>query len=195
MPKGNVKFTKRARMAVEELQVTSDLGFLTLKSGSLFSPVLRGDNYEWVKIMDSDGLLVAPRKVKDGEGAAPKDQVELLVGVIIQSEDATSQTKPNPIGKAAIAHVPNGVWFDTRNEGRRRLDRCHILMLLPKGAAPKQQTKFNTAKRNVTNAADMMPDCEILEVPRGISVQELIGEIETSIRKWFKGRGRPKANK
>jgi hypothetical protein len=192
MAKGNIKFTSRVRSAVESLWTDGDLKLLKLRSGSLFSPVFRSD-YEWLKVMDSDGMLVAPRKVKNREGANPTSEIELLIGVVIQSEDATSQTKPNPIGKAAIGHVVNGIWVDVENEGRKRLDRIHVLMLLPKGAAPKQQKPFATAKRNVENAADMMPDCETLIVSRGISGDELAKTIKKTVRPWFKGRGRPKA--
>lgn len=194
MAKGNTKFTTRARTAIGSLSDDKDLQLLPLKSSSLFSPVLRNGAYEWLKVMDSDGVLVGQRKVKSGEGANPTEEIELLVGVVIQSEDATSQTKPNPLGKAAIPHVANGIWVDLKVEGRRRLDRVYILMLLPKGAASKRQKKFDTAKRNVQNAADMMPDCETLVVSRGIKADALSKDIKKKVRPWLKGRGRPKEN-
>jgi hypothetical protein len=163
MPKGNSKFTKRLRVAVDELLADADLDLRTTVTGSLFSPIFTGGGkYRWAKVMDSDGLLVAPRRVVSGEGGSPAAPVELLVGVIIQAEDATSQTKPNPLGKASLAHIPNGIWIDVLNEGRRRLDRVHVLLVLPKGVAPKHQKKFATAKRNVENAAAFMPDAETL---------------------------------
>jgi hypothetical protein len=87
--------------------------------------------------MDSDGLLIARRSVKSGEGGTPKNKVEILIGVVIQSEDTTSQTKPNPIGKAALAHIPHGIWADIKGDGRRRLDRVELLFVLPKGTTPK----------------------------------------------------------
>jgi hypothetical protein len=59
--------------------------------------------------MDSDGLLVSARKVNSGEGIAPTDIVELKLGVILQSEEATTQTMPNPIDRASPAHLPSGV--------------------------------------------------------------------------------------
>jgi hypothetical protein len=193
MAKGNKKFTARARDAVASLWRDGDLQLLEVSSGSLFSPVLRGSDYEWIKLMDSDGLLVAPRKVKTGEGTDPLNEVEILIGVVVQSEDTTSQTKPNPFGKAAITHVRNGVWVDVKGEGRRRLDRVHVLMLLPKGASSAHAKKFNTAKRNVRNASDVMPDCEAIEVSRQISGDDLYRKIKKEVRPWFKGRGRPKA--
>jgi hypothetical protein len=119
--------------------------------------------------MDSDGLLVSRRPIHAGEGAADSSATFLLVGAVIQSEDATSQTKPNPLGKASLGHIPNGIWIGIANEARRRLDRIQIVFVLPKGVAPWRQSKFQTAKRNVENAADMMPDAITVEVPRGIS--------------------------
>lgn len=193
MAKGNVKFTTRVGAAVKELASDPDLHLVPVRSGSLFTPVLRSGKYEWLKVMDSDGTLAGPREAKGGEGAEPKFKVELLIGVVLQSEEATSQTKPNPIGKASLGHVKNGIWIDVVNEGRKRLDRVHVLMLVPKGAAPKYQKSFKTAKQNVQNAADMMPDCEVTFVDRGISAKKLRDLIKTKVRPWFKGRGRPRA--
>jgi hypothetical protein len=195
MAKGNTKFTTRIRNAVDSLVDDSELGLIETHSGSLFSPVFRGGNYLWVKVMDSDGLLVGKRKVKAGEGVAPTDDIELLIGVVIQSEDATSQTKPNPLGKAAIAHVSNGIWIDVEGQGRRRLDQLFVLMILPEGASSKHRKMFDTAKRNVENAAGMMPECDTLVVPRGISTVSLIEKIKKKVRPRFKGRGRPIKNK
>lgn len=188
------KFTTRASKSITKLLDDKDLSLIPTRSQCLYSPVQRGDHYVWIKLMDSDGTLVGPRLVTDGEGASPDSLVDLLIGVVIQCEDSTSQTKPNPIGKAAIEHARNGVWVDLLGEGRRRLDRVHVLMVLPKGAAHGEKRKFATAKRNVTNAADLMPDCESLEVPRGISSDKLAKEVKKKIRAWFKGRGRPRIN-
>ena len=194
MAKGNVKFTGRVKATVKELAKDSELQLVPVRSGSLFTPILRGDNYEWVKVMDSDGTLAGPRKVTAGEGAEPESEVELLIGVVLQSEDTTTKTKPNPIGKASLGHVKNGIWVDVAKEGRRRLDRVHVLMVVPKGAVPKLQKDFLTAQRNVLNAADMMPDCEVLIVERGVSASDLVKEVKKKVRKNFKGRGRPKAS-
>jgi len=141
--------------------------------------------------MDSDGMLVARRQVIKGEGASPPNEVELLVGVILQSEDSTSQTKPNPLGKAALNHIPNGVWVDVENDERRRLDRVHVLLVLPKGVAPKNAARFKTAQRNVENAAAFMPDAESMEIPRGASAALMREALLKKVRRHFKGRGRP----
>lgn len=158
---GRPKFAHKVHVIVEELTSQSDLGLRPCRSASLFSPVYRGAHYVWIKLMDTDGLLVGPRQVMPGEGRDPDQPVELLVGVIVQSEDTTSKSKPNPFGKAAIAHVPNGLWVYTKTHGRQRLDIIHVVMVLPRGAAPHQRQSFETASRNVKNVADVMPECEI----------------------------------
>lgn len=141
--------------------------------------------------MDSDGLLIRKRTVSDGEGASPANTVELRIGVVIQSEDTTSQTKPNPFGKAAIGTVRNGIWVDLKTEGRVRLDRTYVLFLLPKGAPAKERKSFETAKRNVENAADAMPDAEFIEVKRGASTTDLENEVKKKSLRWLRGSGRP----
>src|SRR5690554_5485387 len=94
------------------------------KTSCLYTPTYESGKYVWLKLMDSDGTLLSERPVraKLGEGSAPPAETRLLLGVIVQSEDSTSQTKPNPLGKAALPHVPNGVWVDTEEGLRRRLD-------------------------------------------------------------------------
>lgn len=192
MSRGNSKFTARLGKAVETLHDDLDLGLLATRSQSLFSPIFTNGKYRWAKVMDSDGTLVAARPVADGEGGSPDEPVELLVGVVVQSEDATSQTKPNPLGKASLAHIPNGVWVDLRQGGRRRIDRLHVVLVLPKGVAPKHRAKFATAKRNVENAAEFMPDATSLTVERGCSATRLAEDLGKKIRPFFKGPGRPR---
>jgi|SRR5208282_2359800 len=190
MPKGRTKFTKNLTKAVKRLVGDSKLGLDETRSGSLFSPVLSG-SYKWVKVMESDGLLVRERQVKGGEGANPANKVSLRIGVVIQSEDTTSQGKPNPFGKAAIGTIRNGIWVDLKTEGRVRLDRTYVLFLLPKGAPAKQRKTFETAKRNVENAADAMPDAEFIEVKRGASTTDLENKVRKKSLRWLRGRGRP----
>jgi len=192
------KFTERLREAVIKLD-DGKIGLISCRSRSLFSPVFRNRKYQWAKLMDCDGLLVTRRLVHDGEGGSPLDEVSLLMGVVIQCEDTTSQSKPNPFGKASLPHVPNGVWVDvskkqsqSANGGRLRLDRVLILFVLPKGAAPTQRKKFETAKRNVENAAILMPDAETLEVARNTSAANLCKHVGKIVRPFLKGAGRPK---
>jgi len=186
------KFTTRLRNAVTALQGAPGLGLVACRSGSLFSPIFVGATYTWSKVMESDGLLVAPRIVKAGEGGPPDEQVEILLGVIVQSEDATSQTKPNPLGKAALGHVPNGIWVDIADEGRRRLDRVLIVFVLPKGAAFDRQASFATAKRNVENAAALMTDVKVIEIARGESATTITKHLRDAARPFLRGRGRPR---
>lgn len=194
MSKGNSKFTKRLRTAVEALHDDVDLDLLAHGSGSLFTPVFASGAYTWAKVMDSDGLLLGERTVNDGgdAGAAPPAAVKLLIGVVIQSEDATSQTKPNPLGKAALSRLPNGIWIDLPS-ARRRLDRVHVVFVLPKGAAAAHAASFATAKRNVENAAAFMPDAYPLPLARGASATTIQEALRTFVRPFFKGVGRPKS--
>lgn len=192
MASGRTKFTRNLRDALARLANDRSLGLEQTHSVSLFSPIFDGD-YKWTKIMDSDGLLVGARRVKEnpGEGRKPGNDVYLRVGVIIQSEDSTSQTKPNPLGKAAVGAISTGVWVDLKNGERVRLDCVRVLFVLPRGAPPSQQRTFDTAKRNVTNAAHSMPDVEIMDVPRGIARDTLATMLTKKVRPWLKGRGRP----
>ncbi|MCC6867662.1 MAG: hypothetical protein IT522_02460 [Burkholderiales bacterium] len=168
------------------------MGKVASKSRSLFSPIFRSRKYIWVKVMDSDGILLSERKVHSGEGGDPAAEVSLLLGVILQSEESTSQTKPNPVGKASLAHVPNGIWIDVVNGGRRRLDRLLVIFVLPKGAAMKHQRAFATAKRNVENAADMMPEAVTIAIPRGASSSKIEAALKKTARPFLIGAGRPK---
>ena len=191
----NAKFTSRLSSALGRLQTDPSLRAVKCRSGSLFSPIYRAGKYVWVKVMDSDGLLVARRKVDEDGSSQPSSAVSLLLGVVFQSEDATSQTKPNPIGKAAISHVPNGIWVDLRDSspGRRRLDRVLVVFVLPKGAAASRRAKFVIARRNVLNASDMMPDAVSVEVPRGANARAVAEVIRQEVRPFLVGRGRPRS--
>jgi hypothetical protein len=178
---------------VEALAPDPRLSPIATVGGSLYSPVYRSGKYTWAKVMDSDGLFVSRRAIHDDQGAATKGRSFLLLGVIIQSEDSTSQTKPNPIGKASLGHISNGIWINT-TEGRLRLDRIQVVFVLPKGASVRRRAKFETAKRNVQNAADMMPDAITLEVDRGISQAALGERILGEVRPFLVGRGRPRGS-
>lgn len=129
----NVGFATRLRRAVEDVALEAALSPVHTRSGSLYSPVYRDGKYVWAKVMDSDGLFVTERIIHDDEGAALPFASHLLLGAIIQSEDSTSQSKPNPLGKASLGHVPNGIWVNTTDGRRRRLDRVQIVFVLPKG--------------------------------------------------------------
>ena len=192
MTKGNTKFTSRLRVALTRLTEDKRSGLMPTQSGSLFSPMLRRGAYEWTKLMDSDGLLVSRRPIRAASGRPPKNQVHLLIGVILQSEDSTSMNKPSPFGKAAIGHVRNGVWVDLAGLGRRRPDRVYVLLLLPSGSAPKHRRSLLTRQRNVETAAALMPDCDTLTLDRGLSAKGIASELTEQTRGWLRGRGRPR---
>jgi hypothetical protein len=162
------------------------------KSNCLYTPLYRSGKYVWAKVFDSDGTLISSRPVHSGEGAASGD-VRLLLGAVIQSEDSTSQTKPNPLGKAALPHVPNGIWADMSDGERRRFDRVVVVFVLPKGAAAKHKKPFETARRNVLNASDIMTGAVTVEVPRGAGADDIASAIGDEIRPFLVGKGRPRS--
>lgn len=185
----NKEFKHRLNGALEI--VRDQMKLIEPKSQRLFTPVFERRNYRWAVAMDSDGILAAERKIEDGEAKKTDQEQILFVGVLIQSEYTTSNTKPNPFGKAAVAKVPFGVWMDTKNGKRVRLDRVHILFVLPKFVAPKYKRAFETVRRNVENAAGAMQDVEVIELQRGWGKQEVARRLKEHVRKWLKGVGRP----
>lgn len=187
----NAKFTARLSDAVRQLREDKSLKTMACDSGSLFSPVFRDRKYRWIKVMDSDGLLVSPRRVADDEGRSPAMPVDMFMGVVVQGEDATSQGKPNPVGKAALSHVPNGIWVDLSKRGRHRLDGVLVVFVLPEGAAPRRQARFQRAKRNVQNASDLMPGAKSVVVPRGASASAIAKALRSAVRGFLVGTGRP----
>lgn len=187
----NKTFTARLNQAIETMLVDASLRAFAPESRSLYSPVYRSGKYAWAKVMVSDGVLLAHRPVHNDEGAKTSSKTELLVGVVLQSEDATSQTKSNPLGKAAIAHIRYGIWVTVKGS-RRRIDRLVVAFVLPKGASAKDKKSFATARRNVLNASEMMPDAVSVEVARGVSASKLAGVLTRQLRPVLVGRGRPR---
>lgn len=190
MAKGNTKFTTRLSSAIETLHGDEDLALSRCECGSLYSPVFSGKRYEWLKVMDSDGLLVAPRRC---EGISLSAPVDLLLGTVIQSEETTSLTKPNPIGKAALPHIQNGIWVKVGGS-LRRLDRIQILFVVPKGTAQHHRKRFETTEANVLAAAALMPDTVALVIDRGWNASKIAEELKATVRSFFKGPGRPKGS-
>lgn len=157
----------------------------------LYTPVWRSGAYRWISPMDSDGLLVKDRCVHEGD-AEPPQPVSLRIGVVIQSEFATSNTKPNPFGKALIGGLPLGVWVDLDDEPRRvRLDKIFVLFIVPMATAAHKKKISNTARYNVLNAADAATEAHILEVKMGSSAEALAEQLRKKIRPWLFGAGRP----
>jgi len=168
----STKFTARLNSAVDIIDDGHDRLWRAY-SRCLFSPLVIDQSYEWIKLMESDGTLLIWRGIRGGEGRTPLDDVGLLVGVVLQSEESTSQAKADPMGKASIASVSTGVWVDKDKSKRRRLDVVHVLFVLPKGSQQAQKSAFTTAQRNASNAASLVTNAHTLELPRGISAQAI----------------------
>jgi hypothetical protein len=192
MAKGNTRFKSRPMAGLTRLAESKRLAPVPAQSGSLFSQIPRQGAHLWLKLTDSDGLLVSRRSVRAVSAGAPENQVRLLVGIILQSEDSTSTSKPNPLGKAAIASSRNGVWVDLAELGRRRLDRLHVPMLLPSESVPQHRRRPSTQQRNVETAAALMPDGDPLFADSWLSAKELASEITRQTHGWLRGRGRPR---
>lgn len=183
MSKGNVRFKKRLKTAIKSVTAESELDLVRVDT--LYTPVWRNHAYRWESPMESDGLLVRSRNVLGGR----QDEDSIRIGVVIQSEYATSQTKPNPFGKALIEVLPLGVWVDLLEFGRVRLDRVYVLFVLPTLA--NRVSESDTARRNVVNAAEAARDAHILRVRAGDSAAKLSRALRGEVRRWLKGAGRP----
>lgn len=189
------KFTARLRDATDVIVSDASMKCIHAKTNCLYTPTYFNGKYVWIKLMDSDGTLLSTRPVHsiEGEGASPSVESRLLLGVILQSEDATSLTKPNPLGKASLHHVPNGVWIDTHHGDRRRLDNFVVTFVLPKGAAHKDKKRFERSRKNVVNAATVMPNAVWVEVERGRSASSIAEVLRKELRPFLVGRGRPRS--
>lgn len=189
------KFTERLAHALDALVADAGMKCYFAKTSCLYTPTYESGKYVWLKLMDSDGTLLSERPVraKRGEGSAPPAETRLLLGVIVQSEDSTSQTKPNPLGKAALPHVPNGVWVDTEEGLRRRLDDFVVTFVLPKGTSAKHRDRFERSKKNVLNAATVMPNAVAVEVSRGDSAGKIADLLKSELRPFLVGKGRPRS--
>ncbi|WP_152033952.1 hypothetical protein [Paracidovorax avenae] len=189
------KFTQRLGYALEDVVKDVSMKCHFARTNCLYTPTYERGKYVWLKLMDSDGTLLSERPVhpKDGEGIAPEENTRLLLGVIIQSEDSTSQTKPNPLGKASLSHVPNGVWVDTPEGLRRRLDHFVVTFVLPRGTSVKHRSRFLRSRKNVLNAATVMPNAVAVEVNRGDSAKKIADLLKMELRPFVVGKGRPRS--
>jgi hypothetical protein len=127
-------FKARAKAATAELR--DELGCVPTRTQRLYTAYwMKGSTPAWMSPMDTDGLLVRERRVKDGD-APPKFAVTYpsLLGVIIQVEETTARTRPNPYGKAGVVNVPLGLWVDRWYEPdqtwmRERLTHAWVLFV------------------------------------------------------------------
>ena len=162
-------------------------------SNSLYTPLYTSGKYRWMKVMESDGTLVAWRPVNGGDGKEPAQTTNLMFGVVIQSEDATSQVKANPLGKAFLTTIWTGIFVDLSDGTRRRVDNLLVVFVLPKGADARRKKAFTRAKKYVENTADLVDDVVAIEVPRGASAEDIKASIIEEIRPFLFGAGRPKS--
>jgi|GEM_PF-3506608 len=188
--KGRPKFTKQLSKALKHLTNTEPK-LLTTKSANLFSPVYISGKYEWITLVATDGLLVSERLIGKGTPQART----ILVGVIIQSEQATSQTKPNPLGKAAAVMTPLGLWVDLKRdkvESRERLDVVKTFLVVPKPSDAKRKVKHAAVWQNVKNVADTVDHASMLELNQGDSSDKIAQKVMDESRRFLLGKGRPR---
>lgn len=187
MPKGNKTFKHRLTDALAIAR--KNLRCEATKSLCLFTPVPGVSGFQWAKLMDSDGLMIATRTVK---GKGIKD-AKIRVGVVIQCEEATAQTKANPIGKAAISQIATGVWVDLDGAQRVRLDRLTVLFVVPSPSNPSAKKRSTTAVANTELAATVMPGATQLTIPQGLQSKDIAVHLQNETRGFLVGRGRPKS--
>ena len=186
------KFEDRLKSAIQELSKSK--GMITPHDYDLWSLTYESGKYVWVKIMGSDGLLLATRKTTDSGSKAGRGRM-ILVGVVIQCEQTTSQTKPNPFGKASISQVPFGVWADVEarkgKTWRRRLDAVRVALIAPEPAAYKAKKKFHVVAKNQDGVAKLLVDTEVIKIPQGSGTIDIQNALMNNFRGFLKGRGKP----
>jgi len=188
---GRPKFTACLSSAIETL-IDGQARLLHVKNANLYSLVYKGGKYQWLTLVGSDGLLLAHRETDE-----PTRNV--LVGVAIQSEQSTSQTKPNPLGKAAAGMTPLGLWVDVREKNqppntpyqRRRLDVVHVLLVVPRPTDQRRLAKHPTVLQNVKNVVSTVENAHFLELQQGNNANTIANALLRTIRPWLFGRGRP----
>ena len=190
------KFEDRLKSAIQGLVKPEKL--LTPYDYDLWTPTYKDGKYIWVKIMGSDGLLLAPRKTaKSGEKAG--SQRSILVGVVIQCEQTTSQTKPNPFGKASISQVPFGVWVDVRQQKgsavRQRLDVVRVALIAPEPSAYKAKKKFKIVSQNLDGVSALFVDTDVLKIAQGAGAKDIEAALMDKFRGFLKGPGKPESSK
>lgn len=139
MPKS---FKAKVKAAASALR--TDLGCIETKTQRLYTAYWKkGSTPAWMSPMDTDGLLIRERTMKDGEAAPGKVKTTpALLGVIIQVEETTARTRPNPYGKAGVVNVPLGLW----------VDRQYLEQETKKDGTPKKKLKTKYSRERLTHA-------------------------------------------
>jgi hypothetical protein len=186
---GRPKFTAQLSKALIALR-KQESKLLEPDNHQLYSLVYKGGKYQWITLVATDGLLISEWHTDDATG--PKRKI--LVGVVIQSEQSTSQTKPNPLGKAAAALTPLGLWVDIKRDGkssRERLDVSQVLLLVPEPSDAERKKKHPMVRQNVKNVVDTVEQAHMLELKQGANSTEIASQLADETRRWLFGRGRP----
>jgi len=195
-------FKKKIKPASEQVARALNLTDMIVKGYDLFTPAKSSRDYAWTKVFNADALLVGTRPVKQGRlTTAAYDKVrgvsKVRVGVIVQSEWSTAQELGNPLGKASASHFPDGLWL-VQDDAITRLDRVHVLFIVPEpGAGDSQEDnkKFERALTLTTLAAQMMPHCQVIRAPVDCTEAALVELIKSATSKAFRGPGKPKGSK
>jgi len=177
--------------------VVQRLDCVEVRTWRLYTPYWKSGTYKWMSPMDTDGLLVHEREASGGPtGAKPPIGVKvppLLIGVVVQVEEATGHTKPNPFGKASVVNVPLGLWIDRAEydamgtfvrHARARLDHAWVLFV----------TRDNLVgvRRNLGVVTTTNRDSWTLAFDQNATANVIANGIERDVRGFLKGRGRPK---
>ena len=185
-------FEDRLKSAIKSLVKSEKL--LSPHDYDLWSLTYKGGKYVWVKIMGSDGLLLASRRTAKAQDKAGSQRT-IRVGVVIQCEQTTSQTKPNPFGKASISQVPFGVWVDVKESKgktvRRRLDVVNVALVAPEPASVQAKKKFKIVERNLEGVADLLVDTKVIPIAQGAGARIIQSELMKVFRGFLKGPGKP----
>ncbi len=187
--RGRPKFTVQLSTAIAKLR-QQEQKLLATDNNQLYSLIFKGGTYQWITLVATDGLLVT--KWHTSASSGPSRQI--LVGVVIQSEQRTSETKPNPLGKAAAAMTPLGLWVDIKGQAgteRQRLDVVHVLLIVPEPTDAARKKKYPMILQNVENVVDTVEQAHLLGMPQGANVEAIAQELMKKCRPWLFGRGRP----
>lgn len=176
------KFKKRVEDAIAKLVVDNKL--VNLSGNTLCTPMKIDGKWKWMSFCESDGILARFLDVAKGEVAKPDTCSEVLAGVMIESEESTSDSLLNPWGKSCIPSIPNGVWIDLKDQhGRKR----HVLTIVeiilvtpePKSTTASTQKKFRTRKSILQRVESAAPHVSLLIAGKNDSGDVLAGKIWT----------------
>jgi hypothetical protein len=186
-----LSFKEKVKLATGALR--GDLQCVETKTQRLYTPYWsKGSAAAWMSPMDTDGLLVRERTIKDGESPPGKNvrARRALLGVIIQVEETTARTRPNPYGKAAVLNVPLGIWVDREDPGdpgtywRERLTHAWVLFVT--------RTNLGYVIYNLENVLAASRDAYYFAVARNASVATIKTKLREQTYAYLVGAGRPR---